>query len=58
MSADLVWGWATFGFVLMVPGTLWVGHYDRRLLVGVDGAEMGPINAPATFLRGQIFAGS
>jgi len=32
MSADLVWGWATFGFVLMVPGTLWVGHYDRRLL--------------------------
>jgi hypothetical protein len=35
MSADLVWGWATFGFALMVPATLWVGHYHRSL-VGVN----------------------
>ena len=36
MRADLVWGWATFGFTLLVPATLWVGHYDRRLLAGVN----------------------
>jgi GNAT superfamily N-acetyltransferase len=36
MSADLVRAWTTFGFALMVPATLWAGHYDRRLLVGVN----------------------
>jgi hypothetical protein len=36
MSADLVWGWATFGFALMVPATLWLGHSDRRLLAGAN----------------------
>ena len=36
MSADLVWGWATFGFALMVPATLWLGHSDRRLLAGAS----------------------
>ncbi len=28
--------WATFGFALMVPTTLFAGHRDRRLLAGVD----------------------
>ncbi|HLG84047.1 MAG TPA: hypothetical protein VKY22_23800 [Bradyrhizobium sp.] len=36
MSADLIWGWATFGFALMVPATLWAGRHDRRLLAGVN----------------------
>lgn len=36
MSADLIWVWATFGFTLVVPVTLWAGHHDRRLLAGVN----------------------
>jgi hypothetical protein len=36
MSAELIWGWATVGFALMVPATLWAGHHDRRLLAGVN----------------------
>ena len=40
MSADLVRGWATIGFVLMVPATLLAGYYDRRLLAGVKDAEI------------------
>lgn len=40
MSADLVWGWATIGFVLMVPGTLLLGRDDRRFLAAVKDAEI------------------
>jgi hypothetical protein len=36
MSADLIWGWATVGFALMVPVTLLAGHCDRRHLAGVN----------------------
>ena len=36
MSADLIWVWATFGFALMVPVTLWAAHHDRRHLAGVN----------------------
>ncbi|RBP16433.1 hypothetical protein DFR50_10575 [Roseiarcus fermentans] len=36
MSAGLIWGWATLGFALMTPVTLWAGHSDRRPLAGVS----------------------
>ncbi len=36
MSADLLWTWATIGFVLMVPATLCAGWLDRRSLDGVN----------------------
>ncbi len=36
MSADVIWSWATIGFALMVPVTLWAGAVDKRLLGGVN----------------------
>jgi len=36
MSADLIWGWSSLGFALLVPATLWGRRHDRRLLSGVN----------------------